>query len=274
MGDSKHIAFDTEAERAFSTQAPVFDAIYSTDSGIRYKRQRVRSHVLPLLKPGARILELNSGTGEDALFFASLGFRVHATDISAGMQEQLQRKCNAHPHGRRVTCERCSFMELEKLADRGPYDHIFSNFAGLNCTGELDRVLDQLGGLLKPGGGITLVMLPRFCLWETMLVFRGRFRTAFRRWFSRNGRTANVEGVSFKCWYYPPSVVYRRLESLFEKRTLEGMCIAVPPSYIQGFEEKYPRCDRFLKKIEQVIRFSRAWRTIGDYYILSMTKKG
>ncbi len=264
---------ESAAEKAFNRQAPLFDALYSPDSGIRYKRERVRAHLLPLLTSGAHVLELNSGTGEDALFLAGKGFRVHATDISRGMQEQLIKKRQGHPQGNRVTQEICSYTELEKLVERGPYNHIFSNFAGLNCTGELGKVLDRLDELLLPGGGITLVMLPGFCLWETLLLFRGKFKTAFRRWFSARGRRANVEDVSFKCWYYSPSVIHKRLQERFTPISLEGLCTIVPPSYISAFEEKHPGTDRLLKRLESKWRFSRPWRSIGDYYILSMRKK-
>jgi ubiquinone/menaquinone biosynthesis C-methylase UbiE len=38
------------------------------------------------------VLELNSGTGEDAIWFAEQGYTVHVTDISSGMQDTLKSK--------------------------------------------------------------------------------------------------------------------------------------------------------------------------------------
>ena len=114
--------------------------------------------------------------------------------------------------GDKVTTELCSFTALDTLRERGPYDLIFSNFAGLNCTGELDRVLRSFAPLLKPGGQVSLVILPGFCLWETLMLFRGKFRTAFRRLLSgRRGARSHVEGHYFRCWYYSPSYVIRNL---------------------------------------------------------------
>ena len=69
---------------------------------------------------------------------------------------------------------------LDNLKNRGPYDHIFSNFAGLNCTDELNKVLDSFNCLLKPGGFVTLVILPKFCLWEFLLLFKGKFKLLSR----------------------------------------------------------------------------------------------
>ena len=259
-------------EKAFSNQSGVFDELYSRDTIVNYKRDRVRGHVLRYLSPGGNILELNSGTGEDALFFAQKGHKVHATDISTGMQEQLKRKVKAFGMEESVTNELCSFTMLHELKNKGPYDLIFSNFAGLNCTGELDVVLASLNNLLKPDGVVTLVILPKFCLWEFLLLFKGHAKTAFRRFFSRNGRTAHVEGVYFKCWYYNPSYIIKRLKNQFVLLSVEGLCTTVPPSYLEGFAEKHPAAYTFLKKKEEKLKSSWPWKVIGDYYIISLRK--
>lgn len=261
------------AEEAFSKQSAVFDELYSGNTIVNYKRDRVHAHVLQYLKPGASILEINSGTGEDALFFAQQGHHVHATDISAGMQQQLKQKVENSKLEHLITNELCSYTKLQSLKHKGPYDHIFSNFAGLNCTGELDKVLASFSSLLNPDGVITLIILPKFCLWETLLVFKGKFRTAFRRMFSRNGRKAHLEGTYFTCWYYNPSYITTNLKDSFDLLSVEGLCTIVPPSYIEGFAESYPSIYQFLKKTEDKLKLSWPWKYIGDYYIISLRKK-
>lgn len=261
------------AEAAFSNQSMVFDELYSGDIIINYKRKRVRDHILQYLKPGSNILELNSGTGEDALFFAQKGFKVHATDISKGMQQQLREKVTKQGMQYLVSNELCSYTQLDQLHNRGPYDLIFSNFAGLNCTGELDKVLRSFTGLLNRGGMVTLVVLPKFCLWETLLIFKGKFKTAFRRFFSNNGRKAHVEGVYFDCFYYNPSYIKKRLKQDFEVLSVEGLCTIVPPSYIEGFAEKYPRAYKILTGWEDKLKAVWPFKYIGDYYIISLKKR-
>ena len=260
------------AEAAFTRQSAVFDEYYSRNTIISYKRDRVRQHVLKYMAPDASILELNAGTGEDALFFAQQGFKVHATDISAGMQRELKQKIRGNKLDDKVGTEVCSFTQLDRLENKGPYDLIFSNFAGLNCTGELDKVLASFDGLLKPGGVVTLVILPKFCLWELLLLFKGKFRTAFRRFFSKAGRKAHVEGVIFKCWYYNPSYIIKRLKNKFKVLGVEGLCTILPPSYIEGFAEKHSAAYRFLKEKEDTLKSGWPWRYIGDYYIISLRK--
>ncbi len=61
-----------------------------------------------------------------------------------------------------ISNELCSYTELNGLKNKGPFDCIFSNFAGLNCTGELDDVLHSFDSLLKPGGIVVLVVLLHF----------------------------------------------------------------------------------------------------------------
>ena len=256
------------AAKAFTRQSAVFDQLYNGDPVIQYKRHRVRDHLLAHVAPGCSILELNAGTGEDAVYLAGKGYRVHATDISSGMITQLKNKIT---HG--VTCEVCSFTRLDNLDNKGPYDCIFSNFAGLNCTGDLEKVLTHFEGLLKPGGVVVLVLLPSFCLWETLLMFRGKFKTATRRFFSAKGRKANVEGTSFRCWYYSPRSVIRTLKQQFKVMDVEGLCIIVPPSYIDGFAGKYSRAFSFLCKMEERLKKKWPWRSIGDYYIISLKKR-
>src|ERR1700681_1635781 len=124
---------------AFTGQSAIFDQLYATNAIVTYERERVRQFLLKYLVPGSKILELNAGTGDDAIFLAKHGHYVHATDISSGMQTKLMEKVFFHRMNAFVSNELCSFTSLESLSNKGPYDCIFSNFAGLNCTGNLEK---------------------------------------------------------------------------------------------------------------------------------------
>jgi ubiquinone/menaquinone biosynthesis C-methylase UbiE len=263
---------ESAAATAFTRQSAVFDEVYGKDAIVNYKRRRVWEHVNHFLSPGSLILELNAGTGEDAIEFARSGHRVHATDLSNGMLSILQEKVILNHLRHRVTYEQCSFTKLSSLQNTGPYDLIFSNFAGLNCTNDLEGVLHSFDKLLKPGGHITLVLLPKFCLWESLLLFRGRFTTAIRRWTGNSGTKANVEGVEFRCWYYNPSFVRKQLGTSYSLKSLEGLCTIVPPSYLQNFSEKRPRLYRWLERWENKWKSKWPWRLVGDYYIITLEK--
>ncbi|HEY2720169.1 MAG TPA: methyltransferase domain-containing protein, partial [Chitinophagaceae bacterium] len=263
---------EQQAAKAFSRQSPVFDKTYSTNKLIQYKRTRVREHVNELIAPNSEILELNAGTGEDAIYFAKQGHSVHATDISEGMQNILREKVRLNKLEKKISAELCSFTQLENLKDLGPFDLIFSNFAGLNCTNQLDKVLHSFSSLLKPGGIVTLVILPQLCLWESLLLFKGKLKTAFRRSFSKKGRKAHIEGEYFLCWYYNPSTIRKTLKKEFKVLKIEALCTFVPPSYIENFVDKHPKSFRFLKNLESKWKSRWPWRSIGDYYIISLRK--
>ena len=263
---------EENVETAFSKQAIIFDDLYANDSIIQYKRKRVRELIKRTIPAKCNILELNCGTGEDAIWLANEGHLVHATDISANMLEVLHQKVKSSKLENRISYELCSFSALDKLCYRGPYDLIFSNFAGLNCTGELEKVLQYFSPLLKPEGIVTLVILPPFCLWESLLIFKGMFKTATRRLLNKNGTPAKVEGSPFKCWYYKPSVITNHLKEEFTLLNIEGLCTIVPPSYISQFGQKHPGIFKFLSKKENKWKDKWPWKYIGDYYIITLKK--
>ncbi|HVX49543.1 MAG TPA: class I SAM-dependent methyltransferase [Chitinophagaceae bacterium] len=273
MTDSlPHITNEQDAAEAFTKQSHIFDALYADNPIIQYKRQRVRAHAGQFLQPRSHILELNAGTGEDAIYFAQQGHTVHATDVSTGMLQQLQQKATMFKAGSSISTELCSFTQLETLTAKGPYNLIFSNFAGLNCTGNLNTVLQSFNNLLLPGGVATMVIMPPFCLWETLLALRGNFKNAFRRFNSSKGVWANVEGIKFLCWYYKPSYIKKHLPPGFEILSVEGLCAAVPPSYFEGFPARHPQLYKKLTDFEMKHKNRWPWVCWGDYFIISIRK--
>ena len=272
MNDPANTINEQAVASAFNKQAPLFDKLYATDTIIQYKRKRVRDPVMQWLQPGSDILELNAGTGDDAIFFALQGHTVHATDISGTMQERLAKKTKKYGLQNKITQELCSYTDLKNLKSCGPYDLIFSNFAGLNCTNELQKVLQSFDDLLKPGGIVTMVILPKFCLWEFLLLFKGKWRTALRRFSGNKGAKAHIEGEFFRCSYYNPSFIRKHLKNSFSVISLEGLCTIVPPSYLEGFAEKHPKFYQSLVKKETKWKMKWPWKFIGDYYIITLKK--
>ena len=273
MIDFQNTILTNTAEIAFDRQAGVFDAIYTENEIIKYKRFRTRNALEKYLKPKSLILELNAGTGEDAIYFAQKGHRIHATDVSEKMQEILRKKVEKQGLDSKINTEVCSFDDLKNLQVKKKFDAIFSNFGGLNCTENLGKVLATFSDLLKPNGIIILVIMPKFCLWETLLALRGNFKLAFRRFFSKNGAKAHVEGVHFLCYYYQPKFVVEVLKNDFELLSLEGLCTIVPPSYFENFPKKHQSFYQFLQKAENKLKATFPFNIWGDYYIISLRKK-
>src|SRR5512133_3393632 len=142
--------FDTIAE-AFSHTAEKYDSFASDHPNQTRMRNKVYSHVQRFVSAGARILELNAGTGTDAVALARRGYSVHATDIAPGMLERLRDKVQKFDLRKQITYQQCSFTELDKIKG-APFDAVFSDLGGLNCIADLSPVIAQLPKVLRPNG--------------------------------------------------------------------------------------------------------------------------
>ena len=176
---------------AFTRQSSNYDQYEEGNHILKWMRQQVRNHALEFLKPGDKILELNSGTGIDAEFFANKGFTIHCTDLSDGMVEQMKSKFSSGKFSAKTTIQKCSFTELNKIGDK-KFDFIFSNFGGLNCIPDLNEVTKFFPSLLNNKGKVCLVIMPPLCPWELIQSLRGKFKFVVRR-LNKNGTLANIE---------------------------------------------------------------------------------
>jgi ubiquinone/menaquinone biosynthesis C-methylase UbiE len=259
---------DYEAiNRAFTKQAAHYDADDFANPILTEWRQQVYKHVNRFLKPGSRILELNAGTGIDALHFVKQGHTVHATDLSDGMIEKIKQKIADHSLPEKLTCQPCSFEQLDCIQKKD-FDFIFSNFGGLNCVDDLSKVTQHFPSLLKPGGYVTLVIMPRVCLWEWFWIFKGHGRKAFRRLNSR-GTIAHVEGEYFKTWYHSVSSIKKAMGKNFSLVSSEGLGIFSPPPSKGEFVKRFPGFYKMLsgtdKRLKNVFPFNR-W---GDHVMVT-----
>ena len=169
------LAFDTMAER--------YDDIFTRSQIGRAQRDAVWDVMRRTFRSGDRILELNCGTGEDALFLARMGASVVACDASERMVAVAARRMAAESAGAQVQLEVRSTEQIGALRGVGPFDGALSNFSGLNCVADLAGVASQLAALIKPGGHFLLCLSSRVCLWETLwYLAHGDVAQAIRRW--------------------------------------------------------------------------------------------
>src|SRR5512141_2242940 len=153
--------FDTIAE-AFSRTAEKYDAFADDHPNQTRMRNKVYPHIQRFVPAGSHILELNCGTGTDAVELARRGYHIHATDIAPGMLERLQDKIDRYDLNERITWQQVSFTELDQ-AQGAPFDAVFSDLGGLNCIPDLSPVIAQLPKILKANGLVTWVLMPPVC---------------------------------------------------------------------------------------------------------------
>lgn len=256
------------AADAFSRQSPIFDTIDAANPLIGWVRERVREQALRSMKPGDTLLELNAGTGIDSAFFAEQGLKVLATDVSSGMIQQQTLKLR-HATATWSAVE-CSFLDLDRLGDQR-FQHVFSNFGGLNCTDRLDLVLQGIDKRLLPNGTCTLVIMPRFSPWEVLAALKGNFNLAFRRFRKRT--PAQLEGLSFPCYYYAPGYVKHHLGEGYDVIAQRALSLLVPPPHMEGFPTRWPTLFKALCLLENRIVSLPLLRNWGDHFVITLRKR-
>ncbi|HSM71240.1 MAG TPA: class I SAM-dependent methyltransferase [Anaerolineales bacterium] len=259
--------FDTIAE-AFSRTAEKYDAFADDHPNQTRMRNRVYAHIQKFIPHGSHILELNCGTGTDAVKLAQRGYRVHATDIAAGMLKRLQHKIERFDFEDRITFQQCSFTELNQIRG-GPYNAVFSNLGGLNCLPTLSPVIAQLPDVLRPNGLVTWVIMPPVCLWEMAEIIRGHPRLAFRR-FARNGTRAHLEGLHFQVYYFSPQKVVRWFGNQYDCLAIEGLSVITPTAESKNFAKRYTGLYRTLSWLDDRLAPRWPWRGWGDFFIITM----
>jgi cyclopropane fatty-acyl-phospholipid synthase-like methyltransferase len=120
---------------------------YAENAATYVQRQRgIGSHLatfLAALPPGATILELGSGGGDDAAFMLSQGFDIHPTDASPELAAEASRHI-----GRPV-----QVMRFDGLDAEARYDAVWASASLLHAeAAELTGNLTQIHRALKPGG--------------------------------------------------------------------------------------------------------------------------
>lgn len=257
------------AAKAFDKQSEHFDADDLANPILQAWREQIYRHVGQHLQPGDHILELNAGTGIDALHFAGQGFRIHATDIAAGMVREISWKIEKHGKPG-FTCQQLSFDRLSEV-NAGPFDYVFSNFGGLNCTADLSRVAQGLTTLLNPGARITWVVMPPVCPWEWLWLMKGNAREAFRR-FRTGGTTAHLEGEYFKTYYHSVSAISRALGNTYKLVSSEGLGVFSAPPASLNFYARYPKLYQWLRTADLACNTYYPFNRCGDHVIATFEK--
>lgn len=253
---------------AFSRTAAKYDAFSEDHPHLARLRQKVYAQVEQFVPKGARILELNAGSGIDAVELARRGYRVHVTDIASGMLARAQDKIDHFGLSGQVTIQECSFTNLEQIQDV-PYDAVFSNLGGLNCMPDLRPVIQQLPRVLKCGGIVCWTVMPRLCLWELAEVFRGRPRLALRR-LARHGARAHLEGLTFQVYYFTPRQIIQWFGEKYQVLAIQGLAVFTPTAESKYFAKRHPRLYQVLAWLEDRLAHRPPWWGWGDFVTLTM----
>ncbi len=236
-------------------------------------RAIVRERLAASFKPGDRVLELNCGTGEDAVWLARRGVQILATDVSPEMLNLTSEKAAA--------CGLTSMIQVGRLDLARPgreyigrkFEGVFSNFGGLNCARDLEPLASMLAECVVPGGTLLLVFMGRYCAWEVAwhcLHFRPA--AAFRR-LKPGGTMAGAE-YAMRVWYPNTRSMNRVLAPWFEIRRAAAVGVFLPPTYLAEVILRRPRLFRVLRNLERAFAARFPFKFIGDHTICEYRRTG
>jgi ubiquinone/menaquinone biosynthesis C-methylase UbiE len=250
--------------RAFSKQAIHYDTDDEGNVILQNLRKQVYQHLDLFLKPASRILEINAGTGIDAVHFVSKGHKVHAIDIAEGMVEQINLKIRKYRLENSLTAQQLSYTHVHTIEGE-KFDHVFSNFGGLNCIRDLSLVTKSMRDVLKPGAYVTWVIMPPIYFWELLSIFKGS-SNAFRR-LRRNGTLAHLEGEVFKTYYHSLSEIKKAFGNEFSLVKVEGLAAISPPPHRPDIPVTSPRFYQTLLRVDKAVRKSFPFNRCADHII-------
>jgi ubiquinone/menaquinone biosynthesis C-methylase UbiE len=256
----------TQAGLAFDTLAEDYDAHFTRSSIGRAQRDAVWRKAIEVFCNQRSILELNCGTGEDALFLAGRGHRVVALDASRAMIDRASTRKETEAPTASVEFRLLPTEYLDTLPQTH-FDGVFSNFSGLNCVDDLSEVAMQLARRTSPGAQALICFSTRFCLWEsTWYLLCGKPRKAVRRWSGHS--TAVLNGVSVNVHYPTVREITRAFAPHFSLSSTTGIGIYVPPSYLESWMQRSPRLLAALAALDRIVCHLPLLRTLGDHLLL------
>jgi ubiquinone/menaquinone biosynthesis C-methylase UbiE len=257
------LAFDSIAER--------YDEIFTETLVGRAQRNEVWDSLTQVFSPTDRVLELNCGTGEDALFLARRGTSVIACDASLAMIAVAQRRKSREASEAKIQFQVLRSEDIEEIAAEAPFDGAFSNFSGLNCVANIQAVALSLGKLVRPGGRVLICLSSRFCAWETLwFLSRMNVSKAFRRF---TGRTiASMNGVSIPVWYPSIFSLQKAFSDWFHLRSFRAVGLFVPPSYVESFFRRHESFISLFENLDRALAGLPFLRCFGDHVLLDFER--
>jgi ubiquinone/menaquinone biosynthesis C-methylase UbiE len=258
----------TAAGKAFDRIARDYDQMFTYSVIGRAQRNVVWRALSSIVRRGDRVLDMNCGTGEDALHLSTLGAQVVAFDTSAEMINVARSKVSNDSsnieffHG---NIERVDSV----VEDR--FDLILSNFSGMNCVANLADVAQKLDRLTLSSGTLLLCVSTRVCLWETLFYLaRGDVRRALRRWSGFWVPTVGANAVPV--WYPTVREIADSMRPFFSLKSVQAVGLTVPPSYIEPWARKHPLLVSCMERFDRTVSRLPLLRVLGDHVLLEFRR--
>lgn len=251
-------------------------------------RRSIHEKLLRCFKPGDYVLDLNCGTGTDAVFLAQKGIRVMATDISAemiravrikidaaGVQELVQTRVmrnenvlllKNYSHPPNPPAGAGSPLRSDLQRENEGFDGVLSNFNGLNYLEDLEPFARQLSEVIKPGAKLFFLMLNKLCAAEFFhYMLNLKPGLAFRKLAARE------KTFETKMNLYYPSAVKKIFSSHFRVRKITGFGVIIPPDQFRGLY-RFKWLMTNAERLERIISSTFPFYMVCDQYLVEMER--
>jgi SAM-dependent methyltransferase len=222
-------------------------------------------------KSNPRILELNGGTGTDALFLHSLGCHVLYSDGSPEMVAAAGQKFTINNALIDSTVINLNDLPVQE----NKYDLVFSNFSGLNCISpdQLSFLFKWVHQQLNPDGEFIAVVFGTNPMFER-LFFAFTFNI---KGFYRRRKTYLESGSSsedkFPVYYYSPSYMKSICQNDFNVVHIRPIGFFIPPGFLSTRIEKYKKFGKSLLKGEEWVSKFSFLANASDHYLIHFKKR-
>jgi ubiquinone/menaquinone biosynthesis C-methylase UbiE len=258
----------------FDAVANRYDETFTSSSIGRAQRLAVWAEMAKVFRPGDRALEIGCGTGVDACFLAERGVQVVASDSSSQMIAVAERRVQQNGLQKLVQPLVLRAEDIGTFSTEELFDGAFSNFGVLNCVEDLRWLARDLAKLLKPGATLLLCWMAPYCLWEMLwYLAQGKTDKAFRR-LHPDGVTATIGDGSFVRIHYPSvSSLARAFTPEFRLKSVKGIGIAVPPSYLEPWARRHPCWLRLLERADLCMGRCPGVRALADHVLVQLQRE-
>jgi SAM-dependent methyltransferase len=268
---SPQVGFDAVAER--------YDADELRNPVLVHMRRRILHHLCAAFAPGARLIELGSGTGTEAgRLVRERNCRVALVDVSPRLLERAATKVRAvrsdgllGAHLLRAE----SVGQLATIYGQKSFDGAYSSLGPLNCEPLLDPIAAGLAELVRPNGALVLSVINRWCPAEVgWFAIHGQWRDASRRWGGRVQASAYAGGPrDVNTWYYSRRDIERAFAATFRIEHVEALPLLWPPPYLDFLVTRFPTLFGALEPLEMWAARQPLLRDLGDHVLIRLRRR-
>jgi ubiquinone/menaquinone biosynthesis C-methylase UbiE len=255
----------------FDAAALSYDTLFTHSNIGKAQRLAVYSNITPFLesKKWDTILEVNCGTGEDAIWLSKFSNKILATDQSSKMIEIAMSKVKNQNN---INFQVLDCNEIDQINE--PIDLIFSNFGGLNCLDslELKKFIKNSRSILVPNGKIIMVVMPKNTIWEQFyFLLKFEWKKIFRR--KKEFSNVLVENSIVKTYYYNSNEIINWSKENYNFVSKFPIGFFVPPSYLEPFAKRNSFFFKGLVQLDLLVKKLSFLSNFADHYLLILEKK-